>query len=112
MAATAEKAKAKLEEIHQRQRQVVENLIGTYRGALQGLVPAAKLAGRQISGPVPGRPSRCWSRRCGCRPRGWVGPPGGGARRRRGTQLYALLDDKVADAEIRAARRRRDRTIH
>jgi integrase/recombinase XerD len=25
------------------------------------------------------------------------------------TQLYALLDDKVADAEIRAARRRRDR---
>ncbi|WP_433349159.1 tyrosine-type recombinase/integrase [Microtetraspora malaysiensis] len=24
------------------------------------------------------------------------------------TQLYALLDDKVADAEIRAARRRRD----
>ncbi|MEV0150664.1 MULTISPECIES: tyrosine-type recombinase/integrase [unclassified Nonomuraea] len=27
------------------------------------------------------------------------------------TQLYALLDDKVADAEIRAARRRRDRAI-
>jgi integrase/recombinase XerD len=26
------------------------------------------------------------------------------------TQLYALLDDKVADAEIRAARRRRDRS--
>ncbi|MFI7470600.1 tyrosine-type recombinase/integrase [Nonomuraea sp. NPDC049646] len=26
------------------------------------------------------------------------------------TQLYALLDDKVADAEIRAARRHRDRT--
>ncbi|MFI9431678.1 MULTISPECIES: site-specific integrase [Streptosporangium] len=26
------------------------------------------------------------------------------------TQLYALLDDKVADAEIRAARRRRGRT--
>ncbi|MCK2215259.1 tyrosine-type recombinase/integrase [Actinomadura sp. ATCC 31491] len=26
------------------------------------------------------------------------------------TQLYALLDDKVADAEIRAARRRRERT--
>uniref|UniRef100_UPI003F4912A4 tyrosine-type recombinase/integrase n=1 Tax=Streptosporangium sp. CA-256172 TaxID=3240076 RepID=UPI003F4912A4 len=26
------------------------------------------------------------------------------------TQLYTLLDDKVADAEIRAARRRRDRT--
>jgi integrase/recombinase XerD len=26
------------------------------------------------------------------------------------TQLYALLDDKVADAEIRASRRRRDRT--
>jgi integrase len=25
------------------------------------------------------------------------------------TQLYALLDDKVADAEIRAAGRRRDR---
>ncbi|MFC4894415.1 tyrosine-type recombinase/integrase [Streptosporangium amethystogenes subsp. fukuiense] len=25
------------------------------------------------------------------------------------TQLYAPLDDKVADAEIRAARRRRDR---
>ncbi len=25
------------------------------------------------------------------------------------TQLYALLDDKAADAEIRAARRRRDR---
>jgi integrase len=25
------------------------------------------------------------------------------------TQLYAKLDDKVADAEIRAARRRRDR---
>jgi integrase/recombinase XerD len=25
------------------------------------------------------------------------------------TQLYALLDDEVADAEIRAARRRRDR---
>jgi integrase/recombinase XerD len=25
------------------------------------------------------------------------------------TQLYALLEDKVADAEIRAARRRRDR---
>ncbi|MEV4250609.1 tyrosine-type recombinase/integrase [Streptosporangium canum] len=25
------------------------------------------------------------------------------------TQLYALLDDKIADAEIRAARRRRDR---
>lgn len=25
------------------------------------------------------------------------------------TQLYALLDDKVADAEVRAARRRRDR---
>ncbi|MEV7969222.1 hypothetical protein AB0O34_25000 [Sphaerisporangium sp. NPDC088356] len=25
------------------------------------------------------------------------------------TQLYALLDDKVADTEIRAARRRRDR---
>jgi hypothetical protein len=25
------------------------------------------------------------------------------------TQLYALLDDKVADEEIRAARRRRDR---
>jgi integrase/recombinase XerD len=25
------------------------------------------------------------------------------------TQLYALLDDKVADAEIRAARQRRDR---
>jgi integrase/recombinase XerD len=25
------------------------------------------------------------------------------------TQLYTLLDDKVADAEIRAARRRRDR---
>ncbi|GAA3845212.1 hypothetical protein GCM10022226_80480 [Sphaerisporangium flaviroseum] len=24
------------------------------------------------------------------------------------TQLYALLDDKVADAEIRAARQRRD----
>ncbi|MDP4503216.1 hypothetical protein [Nonomuraea turcica] len=39
MAATAKKAKAKLEEIHQRQRQVVENLIGTYRGVLQGLVP-------------------------------------------------------------------------
>ncbi|GAA2913103.1 hypothetical protein GCM10010517_79670 [Streptosporangium fragile] len=28
------------------------------------------------------------------------------------TQLYALLDDKVADAEIRAARRRRDRATH
>ncbi|MGI5290842.1 tyrosine-type recombinase/integrase [Nonomuraea polychroma] len=28
------------------------------------------------------------------------------------TQLYALLDDKVADAEIRAARRRRDQAIH
>jgi integrase/recombinase XerC/integrase/recombinase XerD len=26
------------------------------------------------------------------------------------TQLYALLDDKVADAEIRAARRRRGRS--
>ncbi|WP_246083534.1 tyrosine-type recombinase/integrase [Nonomuraea diastatica] len=26
------------------------------------------------------------------------------------TQLYALLDDKIADAEIRAARRRRDQT--
>jgi len=26
------------------------------------------------------------------------------------TQLYALLDDKVADAEIRAARRRRSRS--
>ena len=25
------------------------------------------------------------------------------------TQLYTLLDDQVADAEIRAARRRRDR---
>jgi integrase/recombinase XerD len=25
------------------------------------------------------------------------------------TQLYALLDDKIADAEIRAVRRRRDR---
>lgn len=25
------------------------------------------------------------------------------------TQLYTLLDDKIADAEIRAARRRRDR---
>ncbi len=24
------------------------------------------------------------------------------------TQLYALLDDKIADAEVRAARRRRD----
>jgi hypothetical protein len=37
------------------------------------------------------------------------------ARRRLGhastetTQLYTLLDDKVADGEIRAARRRRDR---
>ncbi|MBE1582950.1 hypothetical protein ACFPOI_59045 [Nonomuraea angiospora] len=28
------------------------------------------------------------------------------------TQLYALLDDKVADAEIRAARRPPGRTIH
>jgi integrase/recombinase XerC/integrase/recombinase XerD len=28
------------------------------------------------------------------------------------TQLYTLLDDKVADAEIRAARRRRDRAAH
>jgi integrase/recombinase XerD len=28
------------------------------------------------------------------------------------TQLYALLEDKVADAEIRAARRRRDRPAH
>jgi integrase/recombinase XerD len=28
------------------------------------------------------------------------------------TQLYALLDDKVVDAEIRAARRRRDQAIH
>ncbi|MFI9842462.1 tyrosine-type recombinase/integrase [Nonomuraea sp. NPDC051941] len=27
------------------------------------------------------------------------------------TQLYALLDDKVADAETRAARRRRDQTV-
>jgi site-specific recombinase XerC len=27
------------------------------------------------------------------------------------TQLYALLDDKVADAEIRAARRLRDRSV-
>ena len=27
------------------------------------------------------------------------------------TQLYALLDDKVADAEVRAARRRRDRAV-
>jgi hypothetical protein len=42
--------------------------------------------------------------------------PGPGARRRLGhastetTQLYALLDDKVADAEIRAARRRRGRS--
>jgi site-specific recombinase XerC len=26
------------------------------------------------------------------------------------TQLYALLDDKVADAEVRAARGRRDAT--
>ncbi|WP_225878550.1 tyrosine-type recombinase/integrase [Spongiactinospora rosea] len=28
------------------------------------------------------------------------------------TQLYALLDDKVADTEIRAARRRRDQAAH
>jgi len=27
------------------------------------------------------------------------------------TQLYALLDDKVADAEVRAARRRRDQAV-
>ncbi|MEV4115132.1 hypothetical protein [Nonomuraea sp. NPDC049695] len=26
------------------------------------------------------------------------------------TQLYALLDDKAADAEVRAARRRRERS--
>jgi hypothetical protein len=53
MAATAKKAKAKLEEIHQRQRQVVENLILTYRGVLQGLVPggpveAAEAAAAQM----------------------------------------------------------------
>jgi integrase/recombinase XerD len=30
-------------------------------------------------------------------------------RRTDTTQLYALLDDKIADAEVRAARRRRDR---
>ncbi|MEQ4721071.1 hypothetical protein [Nonomuraea sp. B19D2] len=28
------------------------------------------------------------------------------------TQLYALLDDRVADAETRAAHRRRDQAIH
>jgi integrase/recombinase XerD len=28
------------------------------------------------------------------------------------TRLYALLDDKVADAEVRAAHRRRDRPAH
>ncbi|MER6947444.1 hypothetical protein ABT294_25760 [Nonomuraea sp. NPDC000554] len=42
MAATAKKAKAKLEEIHQRQRQVVENLIGTYRGVLQAWCRAGR----------------------------------------------------------------------
>ncbi|MFG1687744.1 hypothetical protein ACGFNP_46845 [Nonomuraea sp. NPDC049269] len=53
MAATAKKAKAKLEEIHLRQRQVVESLILTYRGVLQGLVPggaveAAEAAAAQM----------------------------------------------------------------
>ncbi|MDP4505103.1 DUF4158 domain-containing protein [Nonomuraea sp. G32] len=113
MAATNKKAKAKLEEIHLRQRQVVESLILTYRGVLQGLVPggpveaaaaaqmvmmalsaltgpagdagadagtaATSAAGGEaggtlrgrISGPVWRLRSRCWSRRCGCRPRGW-----------------------------------------
>lgn len=49
MAATAKKAKAKLEEIHQRQRQVVENLIGTYRGVLQGLVPGGPVETAEIA---------------------------------------------------------------
>ncbi|MGN9846062.1 hypothetical protein ACTMTI_48895 [Nonomuraea sp. H19] len=47
MAATAKKAK--LEEIHQRQRQVVENLIGTYRGVLQGLVPGGPVEVAEVA---------------------------------------------------------------
>ncbi len=49
MAATAKKAKAKLEEIHQRQRQVVENLIGTYRSVLQGLVSGGPVEMAEIA---------------------------------------------------------------
>ncbi|MFI7610946.1 hypothetical protein ACIBP6_06900 [Nonomuraea terrae] len=49
MAATAKKAKAKLEEIHQRQRQVVENLIGTYRGVLQGLLPGGPVEVAEVA---------------------------------------------------------------
>jgi TnpA family transposase len=49
MAATVKKAKAKLEEIHQRQRQVVENLIGTYRGVLQGLVPGGPVEVAEVA---------------------------------------------------------------
>ncbi|MFF4624639.1 Tn3 family transposase [Nonomuraea jabiensis] len=49
MAATAKKAKAKLEEIHQRQRQVVENLIGTYRSVLQGLVPGGPVEVAEVA---------------------------------------------------------------
>ncbi|MFI6802277.1 Tn3 family transposase [Streptosporangium canum] len=49
MAATAKKAKARLEEIHQRQRQVVENLIGTYRGVLQGLVPGGPVEVAEVA---------------------------------------------------------------
>ncbi|MEV1178730.1 transposase, partial [Nonomuraea sp. NPDC049784] len=49
MAASAKKAKAKLAEIHQRQRQVVENLISTYRGVLQGLVPGGPVEVAEVA---------------------------------------------------------------
>ncbi|MBE1582750.1 DUF4158 domain-containing protein [Nonomuraea angiospora] len=48
-AATNKKAKAKLEEIHLRQRQVVEGLIGTYRGVLQGLVPGGPVEAAEVA---------------------------------------------------------------
>jgi hypothetical protein len=38
-----------------------------------------------------------------------AGQSGGGCASTETTQLYTLLADEVADAEIRAARRRRDR---
>ncbi|MFG6199947.1 hypothetical protein [Nonomuraea sp. JJY05] len=49
MAATAKKVKAKLEEIHQRQRWVGENLISAYRGVLQGLVPGGPVEVAEVA---------------------------------------------------------------
>ncbi|HUR07971.1 MAG TPA: hypothetical protein VM347_35885 [Nonomuraea sp.] len=83
MAATAKKAKAKLEEIHLRQRQVVESLIGTCRGVLQGLVPGGPVEAATAPAELWGASAPAtWNRN-----RGGVGAVGVGVGRARGGQV-------------------------